>query len=61
MADAMAVAGSNSDEIWEWFVALTIVLHRLAGSVGDSFFRAIPQLWPAASVGMFEKASSNRQ
>ena len=32
MAQAMAVARSNSGEIWEFFVALAIVLHRLAGS-----------------------------
>jgi hypothetical protein len=31
-ANAMAVARSNSGEIWEFFVALAIVLHRLAES-----------------------------
>jgi hypothetical protein len=31
MCKAMAIARSNSGEIWEFFVALAIVLHRLAG------------------------------
>ena len=32
MCKAMAIARNNSGEIWEFFVALAIVLHRLAGS-----------------------------